>query len=302
MGSSRSLRVVVTIGGLAVAPLASGQTPDNSGAIQVERIRKIYQQLIQREKDIPTAVTELGAKQIQQNGISGSIQSLLTQAPSVNSYQQGVGQQSPELTIRGVEDSQLASSLDDIPIQSLVNGGTTGSQVGQASSFVTNDELGSVNIYPGIAAPDNQGFNALGGTIAYQTKKPTADRNFLVEGGVGSFNLWHGGFEANSGALGGVDGVRLLLHYDQSYNGGFQDYTPARYRNMLFSADKPYDGGLSHVTATVTYNTGFGYSTARNPVPADLLNEFGSYWNFPPSQFYNQLENKFLFADGGDET
>ncbi len=285
-----------------------GQTPGSSdlepaaGAIQVERIRKVYQQLIQREKDIPTAVTELGARQIQQNGIVGSIQSLLTQAPSVNSYQQGVGQQSPELTIRGVEDSQLASSLDDIPIQSLLNGGTTGTQVGQASSFATNDEIGSVNIYPGIAAPDNQGFNALGGTVAYETRKPTADANFLVEGGVGSFNLWHGGFEANSGALGGVDGLRILLHYDQSYNGGYQDYTPSRYRSMLFNADKPYDGGLSHVTATVTYNTGFGYSTARNPVPADLLNEFGSYWNFAPNEFYNQLDNRFLFADVGDET
>ncbi len=312
------MRMVSTLFSLGLATLAAGlcsfafgQTlePPNassaaqaSAAIQVERIRKVYQALIQREKDIPTAVTELGAKQIKQNGVVGSIQSLLTQAPSVNSYQQGVGQQSPELTIRGVEDSQLASSLDDIPIQSLINGGTTGTQVGQASSFVTNDELGSVNIYPGIAAPDNQGFNALGGTVAYETKKPTADRNFLVEGGVGSFNLWHGGFEANSGALGGVDGLRILLHYDQSYNGGFQDYTPSRYRSMLFSADKPYDGGLSHVTANVTYNTGFGYSTARNPVPADLLNEFGSYWNFAPNEFYNQLDNKFLFADVGDET
>ena len=273
-----------------------------AGTIAVERIRKVYQQLIQREKDIPTAVTELGAKQIEQNGVTGSIQSLLSQAPSVNSYQQGIGQNSPELTIRGVEDSELASSLDDIPIQSLINGGTTGSQAGQAGSFVTNDEIGSVNIYPGIAAPDNQGFNALGGTIAYETKKPTADRNFEIEGGVGSFNLWHGGFEANSGALGGVDGLRVLLHYDQSYNGGYQDYTPARYRDMLFSADKPYDGGLSHVTATVTYNTGFAYSTARNPVPQDLLSENGSYWNFPKSEFYNRLQNDFLFADVGDET
>ena len=287
---------------------ASTETPNQTNlepvqpAIQVERIRKVYQQLLQKEKDIPTSVTELGAKQVQQNGQVGTIQSLLTQAPSVNSYQQGVGQNSPELTIRGVNDSLLASSLDDVPIQSLLLGGTAGSFVGQASSFVTNDEIGGVNIYPGIAAPDNQGFNALGGTIAYDLKKPTADRNFELEGGVGSFNLSHAGFEANSGALGGPDGLRLFLHYDQSYNGGYQDYTPSRYRDMLFSADKPYDGGLSHLTMNVTYNTGFTYSTARNPAPVNLLNEFGSYWYYPHSETYNQLSNQFLFADVGDET
>ena len=299
----RAVLVALSLGTCsAIAQTPSSPAEPAASATQIEKVRVTYQKLLQRERDIPTAVTELGAKQIQQNGITGSIQSLLTQAPSVNSYQQGIGQNSPELTIRGVEDSQLASSLDDIPIQSLINGGTTGSQAGQASSFITNDELGSVNIYPGIAAPDNQGFNALGGTIAYQTKKPTADRSLVVEGGVGSFNLSHGGFEANSGALGGVDGLRMLLHYDQSYNGGYQDYTPARYRDMLFSADKPYDDGLSHVTATVTYNTGFAYSTARNPVPADLLNQYGSYWNFAPNEFYNQLSNRFLFADLGNET
>ena len=288
--------------GSTQTPNAGGNLEPAAATIQVERIRKVYQQLLQREKDIPTSVTEIGAKQIQQVGQVGSIQQVLTQAPSVNSYQQGIGQNSPEITIRGDKDSELASSLDDIPIQSLITGGSAGSLVGQASGFVTTDEIGSVNVYPGIAAPDNQGFNALGGTVAYQSKKPTADRNFELEGGVGSFNLWHGGFEANSGALGGPEGLRVLLHYDQSYNGGYQDYTPSRYRSMLFSADKPYDGGLSHVTTTVIYNTGFTYSTARFPVPVNLLNEFGSYWNFPRSQTYNKLQNQFLFADVGDET
>ena len=275
---------------------------NEADTIHVARIRRLYQALLQKEKDIPTSVTELGAKQVEQNGQVGTVQSLLTQAPSVNSYQQGIGQNSPELTIRGVNDSLLASNLDDIPIQSLLLGGLSGSFVGQAGSFITNEEIGSVNIYPGIAAPDNQGFNALGGTVAYETKKPTADRYFVLEGGVGSFNLSHGGFEANSGAIGGVDGPRFLLQYDQSYNGGYQDYTPSRYRDMLFNFDKPYDGGLSHVTATVTYNTGFTYSTARNPAPVDLLNLDGSYWYYNHSQTFNQLTNKFLFADVGDET
>ena len=287
---------------------ASTETPNNTNlenapsTIHVARIRRLYERLLQKEKDIPTSVTEIGAKQIQQNGQVGTIQSLLTQAPSVNSYQQGIGQNSPELSIRGVNDSLLAANLDDIPIQSLLAGGTAGSFVGQASGFVTNQEIGSVNIYPGIAAPDNQGFNALGGTVGYETKKPTADRNFELEGGVGSFNLSHAGFEANSGALGGTDGLRLFLHYDQSYNGGYQDYTPSRYREMLFNADKPYDGGLSHVTATVIYNTGFTYSTARNPAPVNLLNAYGTYWYYPHNQTYNQLQNNFLFADVGDET
>ena len=283
----------------------SGGTPtstDLEPAIQVERIKKIYQQLLQREKDIPTSVTELGAKQIQQSGQVGSIQQTLSQAASVNSYQEGIGQNSPEITIRGDKDSELGSNLDDVPIQSLITGGDAGSFIGQASGFVTNGEIGAINVYPGVTTPDNQGFNALGGTIDYESKKPTADQNFELEGGVGSFKLAHGGFEANTGAMGGPDGLRILLHYDQSYNGGYQDYTPSRYREMLFNADKPYDGGLSHVTSTVIYNTGYSYSTARFPVPTALQAENGLFWNFPRSQTFNQLQNRFLFADVGDET
>ncbi len=288
--------------GGAGTPASGANLEPAAPTIHVDRIRKIYQALLQREKDVPTSVTEIGEKQIQQVGQVGTIQSVLTQAPSVNSYQQGIGQNSPEITIRGDKDSELGSTLDDIPIQSLITGGSAGSFVGQSSGYATTGEIGSVNIYPGVTTPDNQGFNALGGTIAYQSKKPTADRNFELEGGVGSFNLSHAGFEANSGALGGTDGLRLFLHYDQSYNGGYQDYTPSRYREMLFAADKPYDGGLSHVTATVTYNTGYTYSTARNPVPINLLHEFGGFWNYPRNETFNQLQNQFLFADFGDET
>ena len=61
-------------------------------------------------------------------------------------------------------------------------------------------QLASVTLSPCIASLDT--VSVLGARVLIA---PTADRNFTVEGGVGSFDLYHGGFSVNSGALGGGD-------------------------------------------------------------------------------------------------
>ena len=60
------------------------------------RAKKYYHELLLKEKNIANAVSEIDKKQIQSEGTeSGSIQSLLKQTPSVNEYQQNVGQGVP---------------------------------------------------------------------------------------------------------------------------------------------------------------------------------------------------------------
>ena len=75
----------------------AGQTPAQSNPPDVSRgaseniIVKAQRRLL-KEKNSPSAVTELGQRQIETAGISGSPQTLLRQAPSIYVYQQGIGE------------------------------------------------------------------------------------------------------------------------------------------------------------------------------------------------------------------
>jgi iron complex outermembrane receptor protein len=88
--------------GNATTPNATGNTAgaattgSNSETITVRAQRQLL-----REKNSPSAVTELGAAQIQQTGVQGSVATLLRAAPSVNVYQQGIGNNEPVISIRG---------------------------------------------------------------------------------------------------------------------------------------------------------------------------------------------------------
>jgi len=70
---------------------------------------------------------------------------------------------------------------------------------------------------------------------------------------------------------------------------------------MLFSAIKPYNDGLSNLTATVIYNRADGYMvTAPLPVPLIQANSYS--YNFPHSLTYTRQNNKYLTAILGDQT
>lgn len=282
----------------------SGMTTPNAQAIHIAKIRKIYHELLLKEKNLATAVSVISTKQIAAEGIqSGSIQSLLKQTPSVNSYQQNIGQGVPELTIRGVRNSQLAETLNGlVPLQDLLSGGQGAFLNNNVGSPVTLGQLGGTTVYPGVAPPDRQGFATVGGTIAYETKKPTAHPYAELFGGIGSFNSSNAGFEINTGNIGpGVDAPRVLLRYNQSYTSGFPDKNSIRSGDMLFEVDKPYDEGLSHISATVIYNRADGYLVTA-PLAVPLINQNSYSYNFPHSLTYTRQNNKYLTAIIHDTT
>jgi len=127
-----ALTVAGSIGAAAVAlaqtatePVVvpgNGTTSDLS-TYQIQEVKIKYKKLLLREKDIPNAVTVLGPKQVQAaNPTFGSIQTLLTQSPSVVAYSQQPGQNNVTLAIRGVANDQLAETLDGVPINDLLDG------------------------------------------------------------------------------------------------------------------------------------------------------------------------------------
>ncbi len=245
------------------------------------------QRRLVKERNSPSAVTELGQKQIDATGVNGSVATLLRQAPSVYVYQQGIGANEPVLTIRGVRGLEVAQTLDDIPMQDLLNGGTGAYLQNNIGGRFDLNQINGVSIYPGVAYPDKNTFGTIGGTVAYQTKRATNDAYVDVYGEVGSFQTFTEGFEVNSGSLDGPLGTgdnapKFLLNYKNEQTAGFIDYTGARYNNLEFAFDKPFDDGLSKFQATVLYNVGNGYIQSE-PTPLPYLNKNGMFSNYNPS-------------------
>ena len=287
-----------------------GQTPSQSIPPDVSRgasenIIVRAQRRLLKEKNSPSAVTELGERQIQQVGISGSPSTLLRQAPSIYVYQQGIGDSAPELTIRGARGLETASTLDDVPTQDLLAPGSSSIQNNIGSIF-TLGQISGVSIYPGIAYPDKNTFGTIGGTIAYQSKRPTNDFYIDVFGSIGSFQTYTEGFEVNSGSLDGPLGTgdnapKVLLNYKNLQTAGFIDYTGNRENEMEFAFDKPYDDGLSKFQTTVLYNTGNGYIQTE-PVPTPYLNQNGLFSNYPTNASAAFEQNDYLTVIMKDDT
>jgi len=215
-------------------------------AYQIRKVRILYQKLLLKEKDVPSAVTDLNSKDVAaQNPTMGSVQTLLKQSPSVQAYSQGPGQSAPTMAIRGVRNDELAESLDGIPINDLMSG--SGDYLSNdVGSPITLNEIDGASVYPGVAPPDNQGFGTVGGTIAYTTKQPTDDRYAELEGGFGSFDTQHAGFTINTGKMGdGVDAPKAIMLYDQSQTAGYVDNTNAQYQYRLSLAALNYQTGAN---------------------------------------------------------
>jgi iron complex outermembrane receptor protein len=283
----------------ATQPVPSGSgTPSDITKGASETIIVRAQRQLVREKNSPSAVTELGAKAITQTGVGGSIATLLRQAPSVYVYQQGIGNNEPVLTIRGIRGLETAQTLDGVPMQDLLSGGTGQILQNIIGGHFNLDQISGVSIYPGVAYPDRNTFGTIGGTVAYDSKRPTNDMSAEVFGSVGSFKTFNEGFTLNSGSLDGVLGTgdnapKLLLQYSNLQTAGFVDYTPARYNNMEFAFDKPYDDGLSKFQATVLYNTGSALYTPE-PVPLPYLAKYGRFSNYSPDEEFTYQHNDYL--------
>lgn len=275
---------------------ATQHTQTTGGTTESITVRA--QRRLLREKNSPSAVTELGQAAIAQTGVQGSPSTLLRQAPSVYVYQQGIGNNEPVLSIRGARGLETAQTLDDIPMQDLLNGGSGAYLQNILGGRFNLDQISGVSIYPGVAYPDKNTFGTIGGTIAYNTIRP--DNKFGVDltGSIGSFGTYNEGFTLNSGRLDGwlgqgADAPKFLLKYSNEQTNGFIDYTPARYNSMLFAFDKPYDQGLSTFQTTVIYNTANGL-TLPEPIPLPYLNQNGMFSNYSPDQEFTRNQNDYL--------
>ncbi|MEJ2630451.1 MAG: TonB-dependent receptor [Acidihalobacter sp.] len=281
------------------------QTTDTSGntgtAVKIKNVKKEYAKLMEAEKNIPSVVSSISSASIKHASNSQSIYSILNSTPSVNVYKQNIGNSVPVMTVRGVRMSQLAIELDGIPMQDLLYGGTGPTGHFTQGANVGLKQLSTIKVYPGVAPPNRQGFATVGGTISYTTRNPSRKRSFELGTKVGSFGTNDYSFDYNTGALGGVDGLRTLFSYNHEYTDGFIKDTPMHYDNFMLSAIKPYDYGLSQLSATLLYGKSSGNSLS-SPIPVAKQDENGFYWNWPKSVTYNYTKTHYVTTILGDRT
>lgn len=287
---------------VAVPPATTAIATSQSQTGGSESIVVRAQRRLVRERNAPSAVTELGQADISQTGIQGSVATLLRNAPSVYVYQQGIGNNEPVLSIRGVRGLEVAQTLDGVPMQDLQYGGS-GSYLSNAISGPFNlDQISGVSILPGVAYPNQNTFGTIGGTVAYSSLRPDDKRSATLSGSVGSFGTWQEAVELQSGkldnilggALGtGVDAPSMMVKYSNMQTKGFVDYTPARYNNLYFAFDKPYNQGTSKFQATVIYNTGSGLFTPE-PIPEPYTQAYGTYANYSPDEEFMRQNNDYF--------
>jgi len=280
----------------ADAPTSSGvaATLAQASTTATENVVVKAAKRLLREKNSPSAVTELGTAQIKANSPAGNPGTLLTQAPSVYAYSQGLGDNAPELTIRGLRGLEIASTLDGVPTQDLLAPG--GFYLAQnIGGLFTNSQISGVSLYPGVAYPDKNTFGTIGGTVAYASKRPTDDHYFDVTGTVGSYGTYKEGFEFNSGRIDsplgtGDNAAKFLLQYNNFQTQGFIDGTPNRENEMLAAFDKPYADGLSKFQVTAIYNTAVGL-IQNEPVPLPYLSQNGKFSNYPTNLTFAKQNN-----------
>ena len=279
--------------GTQSAGSANGNTAAPSENITVRAARQLL-----REKNSPSGVTELGSAQIAQTGVQGSTATLLRAAPSVYVYQQGIGNNSPVISIRGARGIEVAQTLDGVPMQDLLSGGGGSYLENLLGGHFNLDQISGVSLYPGVAYPDKSTFGTIGGTVAYSSLRP--DNKYKVDlfGSVGSFGTWNEGFQVDSGRMNGFlgtgdDAPKMMLKYSNEQTKGYIDYTPARFNNMEFAFDKPYNQGLSLFSATAIYNTGNGLITPE-PIPLPYIAQNGEFSNYSPDQQFVRQYNDYF--------
>ncbi|MBU2795330.1 TonB-dependent receptor, partial [Acidithiobacillus sp. VAN18-4] len=232
---------------------------------------------------------------------AASIYSILKLTPSVNEYQQNIGPSFPVFTVRGVRMSQLAQTLDGIPMTDLLYGGQGALLTNNVGSIISTGQIEGIHVYPGVAPPDRGGFATVGGTIAYTTTTPPEKSYADIFTKIGSFSTDTYGFDASSGSIPGTNGLRIYTRLSRTQTDGYIQHTPARYTDFLFSAIKPYDDGLSQVTGTLIYNTARA-NLASSPMAVSQLEKYGIFYNYPLSESSTLQRGRYLTAILGDRT
>ena len=220
-----------------------------------------------------------------------TIQTLLNQEPSMFNYADGPFGMRTTTNFRAFNSGEFSETIDGIELNDAFEGGVTGSASVRNNVILTPANIDSIQVYRGINNPSVNGYDSLGGTVAYASRAPAA--TFGGEAGVsyGSFDttIWHA--LVNTGE---VHNVSQLFSVESGSSDGWMTSNDAdRNLNLYYAADyKPNED--NKLTARFAYDWNSGYDPMDTPLAA--TNALGKYWTWPQQLEYERVADNDLLG------
>lgn len=203
-----------------VTPFAMAQTaaPAAAPALEVQSVEVTARRTKENLQEVPTAVTAIAAKDLEDLRISG-FESVAQTAPNVYFQKQGGSPTSVQMQIRGVSNGSLNKQVDS-GIGLYVDGVYFG-RAGAASFDMADLERVEV-----LRGPQGTlfGRNATAGAINLVTAGPTGYFGGKADVGFGNFNERHAKATINTPSVNGLS-ARLTLGYS-SVEGDVKNTAP----------------------------------------------------------------------------
>ena len=202
-----------------------------------------------------------------------------------------------QMSIRGFQDGQFNVTFDGIPFND------SNDFTHHSTSYFTADTIGNVLVDRGPGTAAQIGNATFGGTVAVQSKDPSAARNVSPSLMFGSWRTKDASFEVDSGAIPQANGGRGMFTYTSLDTDGAMTNNGQSRRNAFFKYVQPVNADTS-VTFAAMYNTVHQYVSQFGTTPANLA-AFGPTYSLsqvPSSESYygfnyDDLHTDFEYVD-----
>ncbi len=261
----------------AVAAKANDAAADGATTISGVTVKGESVTTAPRTVPITTAYSEstITADDIKSLSPVESLQTMLSNQPSVFAYETGPNGVGANIFFRAFNSGQFAETFDGVAINDMFNGGVTGQAATFNSVLFIPANVDSVVLTRGINNPAVNSYNSLGGTINFLPKRPTDEFGGSFGGSYGSFNSYTTQASLNTGDF---HGLKQLFQFDHRESDGWLANTEDRNTNYYYSAlyDVPNGNQLSLVAV---YDVNNGHEPLNMPTP--LLQQNGGFYQYP---------------------
>jgi outer membrane receptor protein involved in Fe transport len=263
---------IVPIQGISKSSGAGGGTPGES-----------------MKKKIPLksqyAASHISRQEIEQESPVATADSILNKEPSINATAAGPLGMEENITFRSFNAAEFTQTYDGIALNDIFNGGVTNNASLKNRELVTPNDFDSVDIYRGVNNPATNSYDSLGGTINYNSIKPTATPNARLQASYGSFHTFDYNASLNTGDIGGLS---QYFAFERGDSTGWLDNNKERNNNLYYAFNKTIDP-----TGKIYGNFIFDQNSGDIPYdePTALISQYGRQFQVPTSIYREPVQN-----------
>lgn len=203
-------------------------------------------------------------------------------APGVWSYSPNGpgGNDNPGLSVRGFQDGQYNVLFDGIPFSDGAD------FTHHATSYMTNEDTGSVIVDRGPGRASTIGDATFGGTIYTDSKNPLSDPGATVRLQQGSFDSRLTGFQFDTGVMQNYGDTSAFIDYNHYTTDGALTNSSMRRSNFFAKLIKPLS---DNTTLTLVAMQNDSYQHASLGATSAQIAQYGSNYGLnldPTNQAY----------------